>query len=157
MGFGMPSVHSEVTVDAPPARVWAVLADFGTIERWSPVVEKSYCTTEQTTGVGAERHCDLNPRGAVEERVLESNPEMLLGIHVEAGGPIVSQRSHFRLRPEGGGTAVTMAIEFELAAEAAERAEGIAEALQAATDGTVAGLKRHIETGDLIGDSLPEA
>lgn len=153
----MPSVRSEVTVGAPPARVWEVLADFGTIERWSPVVAKSYCTTDQTTGVGAERHCDLYPRGAVEERVLESTPETLLGIHVEAGGPIVSQRSDFRLRPEDGGTAVTMAIEFELAPEATAAANAVAEALQAASDGTVAGLKRHIETGEVIGDSLPEA
>ena len=153
----MPSVSSEVTVHAPPTRVWEVLADFGTIERWSPVVAKSYCTTEQTTGVGAERHCDLYPRGALEERVLESDPETLLGIHVDAGGPIVSQRSDFRLRPEGGDTTVTMTIDFELAAEAADRAAAVTEALQAATDATVAGLRYHVETGELVDDSVPGA
>jgi uncharacterized protein YndB with AHSA1/START domain len=55
----MTSFETEIKIDAPAGKVWQVLADIGTISRWNPGVVASHVTTDQTTGVGAGRHCDL--------------------------------------------------------------------------------------------------
>ncbi len=56
-------------IDASRTKVWAVLADFPNIADWNRGVNRSYATSDATTGVGAKRHCDLAPVGALEETV----------------------------------------------------------------------------------------
>lgn len=34
------TIHSEITIDAPPARVWSVLTDFNSYPEWSPFVRE---------------------------------------------------------------------------------------------------------------------
>lgn len=56
-------------MEASADRVWAVLADFPNIADWNTGVTRSYATSDATGGVGAKRHCDLAPVGALEETV----------------------------------------------------------------------------------------
>ncbi len=60
-------VHTTVAirVPAPISEVWRTYADFGAVKDWSPVVARSYLTSETVDGLGTSRHCDLVPRGAV--------------------------------------------------------------------------------------------
>jgi len=56
-------------IGASPENIWAVLADFPNIADWNRGVNRSYSTSDAAAGVGAKRHCDLAPIGALEETV----------------------------------------------------------------------------------------
>ena len=150
------AVSAEVSIAASTQAVWEVLADFGAIERWSPVVRESHLTSDQREGVGCARHCELFPRGSIDEDVIAWEPGRHLGINGEpAGGPIESQRSDFRIELAEGGSSVIMTITFELTRAAAERLDSITDGLQRAVAGTTAGLKHHVETGEDVGTEVP--
>jgi hypothetical protein len=151
----MPAVHADTRIEASRADVWGVLADFGGIEKWSPIVLRSYLTTERTKGVGAARHCDLFPRGTVEEQIVEWDPGRHLGVNVDAAGPIASQRADFEILESEPGVQVTMTIRFELHPGVDDRLERTTSALQSAVQASVSGLKYHVETGSVIGTEVP--
>jgi hypothetical protein len=151
----MPIVRSKVQIAARKEDVWQVLADFGAIEKWSPIVLRSYSTTEVHEGVGAARHCDLFPRGTVEEQVVEWEPGRHIGINVDPAGPIASQRADFDVAESGAQVDVTMAITFELRPGVADRDGRIESALQSAAQASVAGLKYYIEKGVAVGTEVP--
>lgn len=60
-------------VDAPKDKVWSILADFDGVYKSNPYVMKSYTLNEQSRGLGAERHCELNADGSSysQERIVE--------------------------------------------------------------------------------------
>ena len=61
-------ISKKVKINASKDKVWDALADFGNVQNLSPNISKSYSTTDQKNGVGAERHCDFTMMGAnVEE------------------------------------------------------------------------------------------
>jgi hypothetical protein len=33
------TIHTEITIDAPPEQVWAVLTDWGALSEWSPTIQ----------------------------------------------------------------------------------------------------------------------
>jgi len=66
--FILTKIVKEVEINAPKAKVWDVLTDIGAVSNYNPVVTKSYYTSENKTGLGASRHCDLLPMGSVEEK-----------------------------------------------------------------------------------------
>lgn len=82
----MTQVNASTDINAPKEKVWAILADFGNIAAFAPNLRSSHSTSAENSGVGATRHCDLAPMGAVEERVLEwtegsEMSEMLVAIY----------------------------------------------------------------------------
>ncbi len=71
-------------IEAPRGDVWAVLADFPNITSWNGGVKKSFSTSDATNGVGAQRHCDLAPMGALEETVQVWEPEARMEISIDS-------------------------------------------------------------------------
>ena len=71
--------------DIPASRsaVWAVLADFPNIADWNTGVKLSAATSDATKGVGAKRHCDLAPMGALEETIAEWDPEHRMVVQID--------------------------------------------------------------------------
>ena len=72
----MGSFSEQTIIDAPRERVWEVLAEIGSIERWNPGVKRSFATSPKPGGEGATRHCDLQrasgrPAGHLEERAFD--------------------------------------------------------------------------------------
>ena len=77
----MRSITVKRRTSAAPA---AVLADFPNIAAWNSGVMKSFSTSESTSGVGAQRHCDLAPFGALEETVKEWEEERRLVVNIDS-------------------------------------------------------------------------
>lgn len=79
----MTQVNASINIDAPKEKVWTILADFGNIAVFNPNLRSSHSTSVENSGVGATRHCDLAPMGAIEERILEwkEGTEMLVAIY----------------------------------------------------------------------------
>lgn len=111
----MRNVTLKRDLAAPRSKVWAVLADFPNIADWNDGIKKSYSTSEAVEGVGAKRHCDLAPVGALKETVLEWVPEERLVISIDEASkvPIKKGRMTFTLADGGDTTAFTMSYDYE--------------------------------------------
>lgn len=51
----MRVLEERVELEAPAARVWAALADFGGVARWAPYMRSSRLLGDQAAGVGTRR------------------------------------------------------------------------------------------------------
>lgn len=113
----MRTVTINKTLNAAPSSVWAVLADFANIADWNEGVTTSYSTNEITEGVGAKRHCDLAPMGALEETVQEWEPETKMVISIDSATRIPIKRGLATFTLNGGGshneTPFTLSYDFE--------------------------------------------
>jgi len=86
-------------IGASPDKVWAVLADFPNIAEWNSGANRSYATSDATAGVGAKRHCDLAPMGALEETVTGWDEEKRMEINIDSAArlPIAHGLAAFTL------------------------------------------------------------
>ena len=102
-------------IDASRTKVWAVLADFPNIARWNRGVDRSYATSDATAGVGAKRHCDLAPMGALEETVTGWDEEQRLEIKIESAArlPIAHGLATFSLSSADAATDVFVEYSYE--------------------------------------------
>jgi len=55
----METVIQSVTLNTSKKEAWKVLADFGNAHKYFNGIENAYLMTDQQTGVGTVRHCDL--------------------------------------------------------------------------------------------------
>lgn len=114
----MNKITHEVWIDAPRQKVWDVLADFGNVYLTNPYITKSYLTSDQKTGVGTTRHCDLTLFGAtVEERIIgwDEGRSIEIDIYDRKNLPVIkTQGAAFTLQDENGGTRLRGAIHYTL-------------------------------------------
>ena len=129
---GVYGTGSQVKINAPMDKVWEVLADFGATDKWSPVISKSYSTTEANGGVGAGRHCQTS-FGALKEQIVEWEEGRSFTID--------------------GKTVLPM--KFATVGALLDKLVLRREFRKALTQG-LAGLKYHVETGEVVGTKLPE-
>ena len=109
----MVRIEKQITIDAPKAQVWAVLADFGNVHAWAPGVTHSYSTSDNNGGDGASRHCDIKGFGSGEEDVLDWQEGRSFRYRATALGPIGESISVWEVQPQGGGRSkVVTTFEF---------------------------------------------
>ena len=156
----MAQFKVQIRINAPKEKVWAVLADIGGIYRWNPGVTHSYSTSETNDGEGATRHCDLyNPKGYLKERVLDWREGEGFKIDIyETNLPIERNVVDFSVETDGDGTIVKVspdyAIKYGLLGALVDWLF-IQRKLKQGMDGLLAGLKYHVETGELVGTEVP--
>lgn len=111
----MRTIEVKRHIEAPQGDVWAVLADFPNIASWNTGVKKSFSTSDATEGVGAKRHCDLSPMGALEETIQVWEPEARLEISIDSaeGLPIHHGLAKFVLKPSESGTHVSVVYSYQ--------------------------------------------
>lgn len=131
----MPVFKEEITINAPAATVWAVLADIGTIGRWNPGLRSSE-RINAVEGLGAQRTCIISKSQWLSEEVIAFRP------HKE----ITFQ---FTLFEAGSGTRVTLAPRYTLNYGVIGRLMDALMVRSAYRKGMVAlleGLKQHVES-----------
>ena len=153
----MKQVSRQIKINARKEKVWEVLADFGGVSNWAPTVVSAYSTTEANGGVGAGRHCEVKSLGSIEERIAEWDEGRSYSYDIVDGvpAPMKYARNTVSVRPDGDGTLVIFALEFEMkfgpVGALLERL-AIRPLLRKTLTGTLAGLKHHVETGEVIGE-----
>ncbi len=154
----MSKLTHQVTINAPVDKVWEVLADFGAIDKWAPPVSKSYSTTEANGGVGAGRHCDTS-FGALKEQIVEWEEGRSFTIDGKTILPMKYARNGFSVSPAGDGTVATAWIDFQMkfgpVGALLDKLVLRRQFRKVLTQG-LAGLKYHVETGEVIGSKLPK-
>jgi uncharacterized protein YndB with AHSA1/START domain len=110
----MSSISVNRHVQTPRESVWSVLADFANIADWNSGVTESFSTSEAAEGVGATRHCDLKPLGALEETIAGWEPmrEMVVRIDSAAKLPIKTALVTFTLDGDDSAPTVTIVYDY---------------------------------------------
>ena len=151
----MATMTARTTIDATPERVWEVLSDFGGISQAAPHLNGSVLTTEQATGVGAARHCDIVMMGrSTEEVVTRWEEGRGYSVDVKMNGvPMRKARADFDISVEDGATVLTGVMSFEMPFGPLGRAMERMSAARMARlwSGILAGFKERAETGTDIG------
>ncbi len=101
----MKTIETRVEIEAPPARVWNILADFPAYEMWNPFVRSISGPLRE----GAKLSLFIQPPGGKGMRfsptVLAARPDRELrwkGRLIIPG--LFDGEHHFRLQPSDGGT-----------------------------------------------------
>jgi carbon monoxide dehydrogenase subunit G len=111
----MSTFETTIDIEAPIEQVWEALADIGSISKWNPSVHESYATSDETTGLGATRFCDLGGKNFVKEQVVEFETCRKLTMRVTGTNmPMEEADIHFTLVVDGGHTRVTCAPDYTL-------------------------------------------
>lgn len=111
----MATFSETTTINAPVDEVWAALAEVGNIHVWNPGVTHSYLTTNDPTGLGAARHCDLGGKNYLKEQVVEFDEGKRITMRImETNLPFKTAYIRFHLSPHGETSEVTVAPEYEL-------------------------------------------
>lgn len=138
----MSSLERSSTVAAPPERVWDVLADFGAIASWVPMIQHSCLLSEQTEHPGTVRRVQI-ARQTLVERVVVWRPAQELAYDIEGLPPIVgTARNTWRLTPVDGGTHIVLTTEIATGPNPVKRlvATKVLERMALASDMMLAGL-----------------
>jgi len=111
----MRVVTAKRQIGASPDKVWAVLADFPNISEWNSGVTHSRSTSDATAGVGAKRHCDLSPAGALEETVTvwDEGKRMEISIDSAEKLPIAHGLAAFSLNGTDASTEVSVEYSYK--------------------------------------------
>ena len=114
-GNGMAEFIESIRIDAPIDRVWAVLADIGSIADWNPGVKESRQTTSGEVGTGAGRRCELGGRNYLDEEVVTFEPPDRITFRITATNlPFASADIRFELQAASNGTDVTVSPIYTL-------------------------------------------
>jgi hypothetical protein len=109
----MTTIHHQIEAACPPERVWAVLSDLEAVRHYNPTVRTVVVRGDRRGGLGAERVCDLLPKGRVVERVTHWEDGRAVGLEVaESDWPIRFMRWVTRIEPKAGGSLITQELEY---------------------------------------------
>ena len=151
----MAKLTATTTIEATPERVWEVLSDFGGISQAAPHLTGSVLTTEQATGVGAARHCDIAMMGRSTEEVV-TRWEEGQGYSVDVkmnGAPMRNGHADFDISTADGQTVLTGVMSYEFPfgpiGQLMERISS--KRMSGLWSGMLAGFKERAETGNDIG------
>jgi uncharacterized protein YndB with AHSA1/START domain len=108
-------LKNTIHIQAPPERVWEVLAKLDALHEYDPGIATSALRSEQRSGLGADRQCDIKSGGWFRERVTGWEPvrELELTLY-DCTLPVRRLRHHYVLTAEHGGTRVDQTQEYTL-------------------------------------------
>ena len=110
----MKTLHTEITIEAPPEVVWEQLIDLDAWETWNPFVIQA----SGETAVGSKLEVTLQPPGGTKTysftpTVVESEPHRRFAWLGRTGLPGIADGRHiFELEVADGGTRLTHREEF---------------------------------------------
>jgi len=153
----MSNIIREIWIDASKNEVWAVLADFGNIYRYSPTVLQSYSSNDKPRGLGAERHVEMSFEGTSgNERIVEWHEGQKMVLELYNGQnmpPWKNAVAEFSVREHNGGTMVQAAFNYDMkfGPIGALMDRFMIQPQFGETFGSqLAGLKHHVETGEEV-------
>ncbi len=158
----MATVERTCVIPAPPAVVWAVLADVQSISTWAPNVDHSCLLSDQVEGVGTTRRIQTN-RVAVVESVETWEPDSTLSYRITGLPPVIKTvRNTWRLTPvdrhetgdgdgdgDGASTHVSLTTEIDAGPRPPQKlvAKLVGNRFGAASNQMLTGLTEYIAAG----------
>ena len=98
------TVEASRTVPYTVEQAWSVLDGFSDVAEWSNSIHRSWPEGDgPSTGIGAERGCELLPGRIVHERIVAYDPTSHMRVEVtrSEGLPIASMISDYHVKADG--------------------------------------------------------
>jgi carbon monoxide dehydrogenase subunit G len=136
------SIERSTSVAGTPDEAWAVLADFGSLAMWVPMIQHSCLLSEQTEGIGTVRRVQI-ARQTLVERVSTWRPGDELSYTIEGLPPMVgTARNTWHITPTDAGCDVTLTTEIDAGRNPVKRfiARKVLERMSTASEFMLAGL-----------------
>lgn len=109
------TLENAIHINAPPARVWEMLTSLDALAKYDPGVATVRIVSEQRSGLGSARQCDLKAGGWFKERVSHWLEGEELGFELyECTLPVRALEHRYVLTPEAGGTRVQQRMKYKL-------------------------------------------
>ena len=146
----MKVVEASRHLEAPPSKVWAVLADFAGIAGWADNVDHSCLQYDGPAAIGSTRRVQVGSR-ALLETVEEWVEGTALGYRID-GLPAPAGRgvNRWELTEQGGGTDVVLRTTIEPGGpppRAAVVGNVLGRVLLKQSESMLDGLARHLTNG----------
>ena len=107
-------LEQKMTVNVPASKVWAVLDDFGSIEKFSPTVKHSPVKGAKSSGLGAERTCHFEDGTCAVEKIVGYNQGESLTVELtEHPMPFKQFFAEMKVVPvDSNSSVISMAMKF---------------------------------------------
>lgn len=153
-------VTSVLNINAPASKVWAILDDFGGIEKFSVGIDKASLIGDKPTGLGAKRKCVFHDQNSVVEEITEYQAnESFKVVLSESAMPMKTMTAEFRVEKLTNTTCqVIMTMEFVMKMGFVGSLLGypVRSMLRGIQQQLLKGLAYHAFTGQTLIKDLPE-
>lgn len=115
--LGITSISVSLIIGAPKDKVWNALKFVGEIDKFHPMVKKSYPISDKKSGLDTIRHCDLLPMGQMKEKVVEWKEGKSITLEVVGGKmlpPYLFMKGKVDLEELGEKTKVEFTFSYQL-------------------------------------------
>ena len=133
-----------IRINALQNVVWTILADFGGLSKWSPLVTKSASTSPINHGLNCERSYDMQMLGSLTDKAIEWVEGTSYTVQVRGIPKLPYVTTKLFLREESGQTVVL--AETELQGKDSDL-ESMGPQIKGIMQITLQGLKEYVETG----------
>jgi uncharacterized protein YndB with AHSA1/START domain len=118
-------ISRTITVEAPPARVWELIGDFGGIHRWNPSVARPQLVPDRPAEPGTVRIFGSGTSAELKEQLiaLDNEHREFSYSMPQPPFPISRHRATMSVRPNGTGSLVTWGASFVSTDEVAQELE----------------------------------
>ncbi len=111
----MTALMNDIQIHASRKLVWQTLTQLDLLATYDPGTKAASITGELSSGLGAERRCEVRPTGWFQERVAAWEPEESLAFElVDCSFPVNALRHDYTLTESDGLTHVTQTMTYQL-------------------------------------------
>ena len=156
----MSLVKRTQVVNGSIASTWAAVSKMGAVQDWHPNVASAVVLTEHDTGMGASRRVEFQDGNSVVETVIEESERQFTTVEMTESPMIKNAFVTIRTKERSADTTdVTFSIDYSLKfgpigwlidavmmRRIFRKVFGVA----------LAGLSHHLETGEMVTDSVPD-
>jgi len=156
------SHHTEksIKVNVPAAKIWQVLADFSSVEKFATTIKSSPIVGEVSSGLGAKRLCTFNDGSSLVEEIVDYQEgqgfKMVLS---EFSLPLKSMHAEMKVKAlDANSSEIYMSSEFVVKAGPLGWLLGhlvMRNVMKGVFKTLMSGLAYHCVTGKTVGEKLP--
>lgn len=142
----------EIYIDSTIDKVWdIVFVRFGETVLFNPNIEGSHFTNGEQGGLGCERHCSMDAKSYVKERIIQVNPKQDFTIDIyETNMPMVNEFQVKFLLNETSDGKVEIHIKGEFNSKPRFMASIMRGMMSKKLTDLLIGLKYYAETGQRV-------
>lgn len=156
----MSVVQRTEVVNGSIDKAWAAISKMGAVTDWHPNVARAEVLTEHDTGIGASRRVEFHDGNSVVETVIEESEQQFTTVEMTDAAMMKSALVTIRTSERSANTTdVTFSIDYSLKFGPVGwllDAFMMRRLFRKVFSAALAGLSYHLETGELVIDSVPD-
>mgnify|MGYP000039692204 FL=1 len=154
--------HTEnsIKVNVPAEKIWQILADFSSVEKFATTIDSSPIVGDITSGLGAKRLCTFNDGSSLVEEIIDYQEGQGFKMELsEFSIPLKEMQAHMGVKEiDTNSSEIYMSADFVVKGGALGWLLGhlvMRPVMKGVFKKLMSGLAYHCVTGNLVGEKLP--